>query len=251
MMNRIFRSVMLVGLGFLAPLNANAEITGDQIMKRLDAALTVNSSNIYHSELITEEKGKKPKVLRFQVFIKGNKWRRIDFQSPGDLKGMRILSLDIGQMYTYLPAYKKVRRIASHVKAQGFMGTAFSHDEMAIATYGNVYQAKLTSSDDKQWKVELQRRPGQIFPYPKLEMEIRKDIQLPSLIRYFNDKGTLIKTETRASYVCEHGHCVSRILSIVDHTRNDIKSTIVQRKWNLKANLDDSFFTVRALQRRR
>ena len=29
-------------------------------------------------------------------------------------------------MYVYLPAYNKIRRVASHASNQGFMGTMFS-----------------------------------------------------------------------------------------------------------------------------
>lgn len=34
-------------------------------------------------------------------------------------------------MYVYLPAFGKVRRIASHTKDQGFLGLTFSQDDMA------------------------------------------------------------------------------------------------------------------------
>ena len=45
---------------------------------------------------------------------------------------MKILTRAAQDMYVYLPAFKKVRRLASHVKEQGFMGTAFGHEEMSL-----------------------------------------------------------------------------------------------------------------------
>ena len=63
--------------------------------------------------------------------MKGEK-RLTEFTDPPEMKGMRILILSPTRMYIYLPAYKKVRRVASHVSAQGLLGPAFASDDLAV-----------------------------------------------------------------------------------------------------------------------
>ena len=75
------------------------------------------------------------------------------------------------------------------------MGMTITHDDASIVTYSPVYESKLLEETDTHWKVEATRRPGESFPYPKLEFDILKSHVAPSEIRYFNDKGVKIKTE--------------------------------------------------------
>jgi hypothetical protein len=60
-----------------------------------------------------------------------------------------------------------------------------------------------------------------------------------------------VKTETRLSFKCQGEICTPTVVKMVDHTRNDLESTLKMRAWSPNSGLDDSFFTVRALQRSR
>ncbi|MBW2702144.1 MAG: outer membrane lipoprotein-sorting protein [Deltaproteobacteria bacterium] len=249
------RGIILLFVGcmtcsFGAP--AAQALTGEEIVAKMDKFLTQAKDQYFIYEVVTEEKGKPPRQLKFDVTIKGTKWRRIEYMEPGDLKGMKVLVLDTDTIWTYLPAYRKVRRVASHAKAQGFLGTALSHDEMSTVTYGGIYKGKLEKEDDKNWTVLLERREGSGAPYKELRMVIRKDISSPINVEYINDKGEKVKTETRSSYQCKANNevCSPRIMVYTDHTRNGLKSTLVQRAWKVNQNVPDRFFTVRSLQRR-
>ena len=224
---------------------------GEQILVMVDETMTRARDQYFEYTLATYKRGRDPQVLKFSVHIMGDKKRRIEFMAPGDIKGTRFLVLDVDQMWVYMPAYKKVRRVASHVKAQGFMGSAYSHDEMSIVTFGDIYTAKLLGQDDDEWRLELSRRPGQTYPYPKLEIKIRKDIFQPIEIAYFNDKGMKIKTESRESFECRNDLCNPRLMTMIDHTRGDLKSVMARQKWKPNTGVDDRHFSVRSLQRRR
>lgn len=223
--------------------------SGDAALAQIDEALSTAADQAMEYEMSTKEPGKEERRMAFKVFVKGKEWRRIDFLSPGDVKDMRILVRSVSNMYVYLPAYRKVRRLASHVKEQGFMGTAFSHDEMSLATFSPVYSANLLEESDKHWKLEAIRKEGSDFPYPKLILEARKDLRQPVEIQYFNSEGQKVKTETRLKFSCNGNNCAPGVIEMVDHTRNNLKSVLTMRQWTPNAGLDDSFFSVRALQR--
>jgi outer membrane lipoprotein-sorting protein len=230
---------------------AEKKMTGEEIVKIMDEKLVGAKDQQFEFECTTHEPGKQPVYLKFDVAIKGEEWRRIKFTAPGDVKGMRVLVRSINQMYIYLPAYKRVRRIASHVRNQGFMGTALSHDDMAVVTYGKMMTSKLLSETDSHWKVESIKKPSSDFPYARMEFDIDKKLHLPSEIRYYNEKGVKLKTDIRQDYKCLENVCCPNILKFVDHTRNDMYSELTRKNWRINTGLKDSYFTVRSLQRGR
>ena len=122
---------LLLSLAILAfSPRAHAETPGDKVIKQMDESMTRAKDQHFIHRVVTQEPGKAQRTLVMDVRIKGDEWRRIDFTDPGDIKGMKILILSLDQTYVYLPAFRKVRRVAGHAKEQGFMGTTFSHDEM-------------------------------------------------------------------------------------------------------------------------
>jgi len=41
------------------------------------------------------------------------------------------------ELYIYLPAYNKVRRVASHATKGGFLGTTYSNEDISTITFGD------------------------------------------------------------------------------------------------------------------
>jgi hypothetical protein len=227
------------------------ESPGERILRLMDEGITCVKDQMIEFEAITQAPGKEPFTMRLAVYTKGTKWRRVEFLAPGDLKGTRVLVLSPSQMYVYLPAYRRIRRVASHVKGQGFMGTAYSHNEMSLVTYSDVFKGRLLKETDAQWTVEGLLREGQDFQYGRVEFDVIKKKNLPSEIRYFNKKGFRVKTEIRSEYTFQFDVWNPRISKIVDHTRNDMWTKLVRKKFKPNIGLKDDFFTVRKLQHRR
>jgi len=232
---------------------ARADEKGEEIFKTMDRALTSADDQWFEYDFIIQKPGEADRTLVFQVTIKGTRLRRLHFLSPGDVKGMRFLVLSVTQMYVYLPAYRKVRRVASHVRDQGFMGSAHSQDDMSITVYGEFLAGRFLSEDDQTYTVEGTLREGKQFPYPRMVLTIDKKMYQPVKLLYYDDKGKHIKTETRTDWECiEDGKiCNPAIMKLVDHRRNDVTTILKRRKWKANQNVPDKFFTVRSLQRRR
>jgi len=243
-------SVLGLCLLMLTTTAGGEEPAGEKVLRLMDEAMTQAQDQYFVQEIITQEPGKDTRKMKMRVRIKGKEWRLIEFFEPGDVKGMRILVRSVTQMYVYLPAYRKVRRVASHVRSQGFMGTTLSHDDISIVTYGPLFTAKLLTENDTHWTIQAALREGKNFPYAKLEFDVLKNVKQPSEIRYFNDKGVKVKTEHRSNYDCQGTICNPKKLKMVDHTRNGMWTEINCLEWKVNTGVKDSQFTVRSLQRR-
>ncbi len=228
---------------------------GDKVIAMMDKALTRADDQHFVYKLVTQEPGKKPRVIEMDVRIKGTEKRRTDFLAPGDVKGMKALVLSQKKMYIFLPAYRKVRRMASHVEKQSFMGTTFSQNEFASATYGGLYAGKLIKETDTHWTVRGTPREGADAAYPKLEFDIRKDFHHPSTIRYFNKLGVKVKTEQRTGYTCKPVKggqvCNFSESKMTSHVRNGTWTKFIRKEWEVNTGVKDTYFTVRAIQRGR
>jgi len=62
-------------------------------------------------------------------------WSLVTFHSPADVKGTSLLThaqiLDSDDQWLYLPALKRVKRIASSNRSGPFMGSEFAYEDMA------------------------------------------------------------------------------------------------------------------------
>ncbi|NIM57731.1 MAG: outer membrane lipoprotein-sorting protein, partial [Candidatus Aminicenantes bacterium] len=80
--------------------------------------------------MVLIDKNGKEKDRDAVMLQKGSEKRMIKFLSPADQKGIAFLDLPNDMMYLYLPAFKKVRRIAAHIKNQKFAGTDMTYDDL-------------------------------------------------------------------------------------------------------------------------
>lgn len=248
MSRRFCTFAAVVSLAALFAPGAARAGDGDPVLLKLDDATNRAGDFQASVKAVTVIPGRSPLEMAFRLQVKGPR-RLVDFEAPGDMKGTRVLVLDRTQMYVYLPAYNKVRRVASHVNNQGFMGTMFADADMATSRYAEAYEAKLLNETAEVWNIALTPKPGAEVAYPKLELTVRKSDSLPNEVRYFNAKGEKIKTETRSDYACKGDICIPGTLKMVDHTKGDAHTTLTQTVQGINTGLSEDLFSQRNLQR--
>ena len=247
-------STWLLGLGLMlgaatVPATASADAAGDKALAAVDTATYGKAKTQFlEYEALIKTPDKPDRTLSLNIRMKGE-WRLSEFLTPSDVKGTKVLILSPTQMYVYLPSFGKVRRIASHVTDQGFMGMNFTQDDMSISAYAKMYSATVASDDGKLVKLNLTQKPDSNAPYAKLEITYEKATGLPSVIKYLNDAGTALKTETRSRYTCDAGACAPAELKMVDHTKGGQSTTLTRKSWKVNEQMSDDLFSKRNLDR--
>jgi hypothetical protein len=223
---------------------------GDDLITAMDEIANRATDTFFRFEALTQEPGKAARTMTFSVQNKGQK-RLVEFEAPGDMKGTRVLVLSRQQMYVYLPAYKKVRRVASHVTEQGFMGTTYSDEDMSTTRFGMVYSTTVLAKTEDVTKLELRARDGEKSNYLKLEIDLKNDLGLPSEIRYFNLDGQHIKTEVRDKYDCGQDICTPGEMTMTDLRRAGVWTRLSVTERRVNQGVGDATFSVRNLERGR
>ena len=237
----------LVAAAILAhEIPAWGDAVGAGVLAQMDAAMNKAKTLKLEYEIVNKEApDKAERTLGMKVLIKGQK-RFSEFTAPADMKGTKVLVLSPTQMYVYLPAFGKVRRITSHTQDQGFLGMAFSLDDLATTAYGQSYTAVVDSEDATTWKLVLTPKVGQQTPYAKIAVIVLKNRKLPSELKYFDADGKNVKTETRTGNSCEGDVCTPGELRMIDNVKGTW-TKLVAKSREVNKEISDDVFTQRNL----
>ena len=181
------------------------------------------------------------------------------FQSPADVSGTGFLSWQYDDpskeddRWLYLPAMKKVRRISgSSARKENFMGSDFTYDDMGGKNVDEDEHRLLREEPMAGWAcwvIESLPRESDAS-YSKKITWIRKDALIPVRVEYFDRMGNLLKTLTASEIFQDGSYWTTRRLEMVNHQR-DHRTIITMDEIEYDLDLDESIFTVPALERGR
>ncbi len=181
-----------------------------------------------------------------EVVGEGDK-SRIEFQWPADVKGTRMLTwshkASDDDQWLFLPAVKRVKRIASRNKSGSFMGSEFSYEDLGspeIEKFKHKFLGDVTVNGRPCWRLE--RIPvDPTSGYSKEVTVIDQGMMNPVSIEYYDRKGDLLKTGTFENYAQISGYF--RVQSIRMENHQTKKSSILSWKSReLGVSLDDALF---------
>ena len=231
--------------------NLNAEeltLTASQILEKVDDVINAPKDQDLRIKLILIDKKGKEKIREMSMLQKGSDKRMVKFLSPADQRGIAFLSLPGDIMYLYLPAFKKVRRIASHVKNTKFAGTDFTYEDMEAIRYSEKYIPELLEKEENHFILQLKPREGVKTDYSKLIMWVRMDNFCPTKIEYYNKGDKIYKIMTREKIEKVNGYWISKESEMEDlKAEHKTKMIIVDVKFD--SGLSDDKFTKRYLSR--
>ncbi len=177
------------------------------------------------------------------------------FLSPADVKGTKVLGWEHidrdDDQWLYLPALKRVKRIASRNKSGSFMGSEFSYEDI-----GNQNPGKFTFSGEAK-KVMLdgvECYMGTRIPkdknsgYTKQVTWVDTKDFLIRKIDYYDRKGELLKSATFSDYKKIDGIWRVGKIDMKNH-QNDKETLLVWKEDKIKAGLKSRDFDKRELKK--
>jgi len=220
------------------------------ILAKVDAAMSDAKDQVSTLTMVLEDAEGKTKERQISVQQKGSQLRMMKFVSPAEVKGVSFLTLSDDEMYLYMPEFDKVRRIASHLKNDTFMGTDFSYGDMGSTSFATKYDAKLISKDATQATLELTPKQGQESPYSKLTLVVNLDRYQPTRVEHFDKAGQPWKVMEYAKVEKIAGRWVPRSISMRDlKKKHATRMEMADIKFD--TGLKDSDFSQRMLKRAR
>jgi hypothetical protein len=153
----IIAVLLAIGAG---AASAQQAPNGNEILKNVDETMSAPRDQDVEATLVLVDKDGNRKERTLRMYQKGADTRMARFLTPADQKGISVLSLPDGSIYLYLPAFKKVKRIASSVKNTTFAGTDFTYEDMEARRYADSYTAELVRTEGERH--ERPRAPAHV-----------------------------------------------------------------------------------------
>jgi len=249
------------------PVEAQAQekLSARQIMDRVAENRKLDGSEALMTMEIYNAKGQK-RVRKMAVVSKlyddGKTEKKMSrFLSPPDVKGTGFMTFDYenkdDDMWLFMPALRKTRRIISSEKSKSFMGSEFAYSDINVA-----------NPDDFKYKILKEEKVGKadcwvIQAIPKTD-DIAEEHGYSKQIAWVAKSDFVLR---KGMFYDLDGELLKELIvhkvKLIDpvkkrywgmkmemiNKQNGRRSIITAEKMELSKNVDDEYFTTRYLER--
>jgi len=177
----------------------------------------------------------------------------VRFTAPADVKGTAMLINDYedkaDDMWIYLPALRKTRRIVSSGKGKSFMGSEFSNADMSKPNLDD-FEYKILSAEIYEgkecWKIETICKNEEIEDengYSKRISWIEKGTYLVHKMEFYDLDGELHKVQILSNYKKQPGGKYFAHYMEKKNVQNGRKSVIVIDRFQGISSMPESAFS--------
>ncbi len=246
-----FSLLFLISINLLALSNQNVANKCEAVMDGFQDA----SSNMKMT-LINANNEKRERLMKMIILEKssGNK-SLMTFLSPADVKGTKFLNYEHinkdDDQWLYLPAIKRVKRIASKNKSGSFMGSEFSYEDLSsfnVKKYIFSGNAKEETINGVNYFVGDRIPVSKSSGYTKETSWVDAKTFLIKKVDYYDRKKELLKTAVFDDYKKIKGIWRVGKMTMTNH-ENGKKTILVWENEKIKTGLKDRNFHKRVLKR--
>ena len=260
------KSIICIFLLFL-PIMGNAQntLSAYEIVDRAQETIKVKGVQGVSVMRIIDEKGRE-RVRKIRqvtkLFNDGDTEKRLlRFMAPADVKGTGLLTYDYkvkdDDLWLYMPALRKTRRIVSSEKAKNFMGSEFTYSDMTPPSLDDFNFNHLGEEEINGvlcYKIEWIPVDEDIAEENGFSKRItllgKNDFVVRKAIYYDLDEELhkeLTVHEVKELDTVNHKFGAMH-LEMVNH-QNNRRSVLINEQLEFNPNLKDDYFTIRYLER--
>jgi len=233
-------------------------ITGLKVMQNVYNRPTGPDIRSELTMTLTNSRGS-TRVRTIKQFIKeygADEKKIMFFTAPADVKNTSFMDWSYGDankeddMWIYLPALKKVKRISSENKSDYFMGSDFTYDDLGDRkpeqdNHKIIGEEKVNGRDC--YVVEsVPKDPD--YMYSKTITWVIKDSWVGAKKEFYDEDGELLKTLTINKIEKIDGYWVILDM-LMDNVQKDHKTSMVLKNVVIGKGIKDSYFTERQMKK--
>ena len=264
-MLRLSQCFLVISSVLAVVFPASAQEDGKQIMRKSQDAMTLAGSESIARLVISDGKGNQ-RMRKFTSASKTDASQSVTktimrFLEPADVQGTSILTYDYEKknddMWLYMPALRKIRRIVSGEKAKNFMGSEFTNaDIMKPALDEYVYKVLGSEPVDAIdcWKLEMIPATKAIadeYGYSKKIAWVAKPDYVMRKTEFFDAEGKLLKVmiTAKVQLLDEKLKKYQPVDIKMENKQNGRSSGFVIERFAFNPNVKDEYFTTDYLEK--
>ncbi len=256
------RIAVMVILGILALTVAKSQ-DPKAIIRESHQVVKIKSFEAVSTLTITDSRGNqriRNNSMASMSLEDGTEKRIIKFNAPAEVKGTGILIFDYpdksDDMWIYLPALRRTRRIVSREKSKSFMGSEFSNADMtapALEDFTYRLLREETVNGNPSFRIESVPKTADLaeeYGYTRSEALIDKNSYLAYRTEYFDGDGDLYKTITNKDFKLldpENNRYMVTHMEAVNHSNLRTSEMVMDQVEAIQTK--ESYFTVAYLEK--
>lgn len=257
----LFISFLLIGTNTLLA----QELTARQIVDKGQKVSKISGIEAVSTMTIVDSKGRERVRQIAQVsklYDNGDTEKRlIRFLAPADVKGTGLLTFDYEEkdddMWLYMPALRKTRRIISTEKAKSFMGSEFSYADITPPSLDDFTFKKLADEEVNGvmcYVVEMIPKNEDIADengFSKRIAYFSRDNFVIRKAQYYDFDGELLKEliVKEVKEIDPENHKFRPMHMVMTNVQNGRKSILKVDEIQQRDDIKDDYFTTRYLER--
>jgi len=175
------------------------------------------------------------------------------FLEPADVRGTTLLVFDYenkdDDLWIYMPALRKTRRVVSSEKGKNFMGSEFTNADMSKPNLDE-FNYKLVGEETIEgklcWKIESTCKTEiqeEHYGFSKRITFIEKGNYLAYKIEYYDLSGELLRVESINNYKKQSNGSYFAFNMEMKNVQTNRRSVMTIDKFQLGSNLTEAQFT--------
>lgn len=244
---------------------SQGKLSARQIMEKVADNRQVPGSEAVMTMVIYNAKGEKRVrkiAMATKLYDDGKTEKKLSrFLSPADVKGTGLLTFDYevkdDDIWLFMPALRKTRRIVSSEKSKNFMGSEFAYVDMNIPNLDD-YKYKIIKEEKAGgvdcWVVQSIPKTEDIADENGYSKQIvwigKKDFTVRKGV-YYDLDGEILKQMTATNIkVIDPAKKHYRPMKMeMVNKQNNRRTTMTFDKIEVSAKVNDEYFTTRYLER--
>lgn len=219
----------------------------------LDAADDVQRGSRSHATVSMHVKtASYERGMKMESWAEGADKTLIRILEPAKDAGVATLKVD-DNIWNYLPKVDRTLKIPAGMMGGSWMGSHFTNDDLVKESrmaedYTGTITGRPGQAGATSWVIELVPKPDAPVVWGKVEIHIGAD-RVPSLARYYDEKGVLVRTLTWEDVRVVAGRKVPMRMVLTPADKPGEYTRITYESLDFDAQLPEGTFTLQALKR--
>jgi len=247
------RFVTIVALCLGVATTAQAQTDPLEVINRVQDLYRGDSSRaVATMEVVTENWSRE---ITIEIWSLGEDHSLIRIQAPAKEAGTATLMAD-DDIWNYLPKVDRTIKVPASMMGGSWMGSHFTNDDLVQESrLTDEYDVELTFEGERGgvsvWEVTLTPKPEAAVVWGRIEYTVRQADFNPVRVSYYDEDGDLARSMEWSEFENFGGRVMPRLMDMRPADKPNERTTMRYDELEFDVDIDESFFSLRTLQRRR
>ncbi|TCS41407.1 outer membrane lipoprotein-sorting protein [Reinekea marinisedimentorum] len=223
-------------------------IDGVQLLEKIDNLY--QQENAHASMTMEIETKDFSRSVSLDSWAIGLDYSLVKVTAPKKEQGIATLKRE-NEMWNYLPKINKVIKVPPSMMMGSWMGSDFTNDDlMREGSWVDEFDVTLSETGNL-YQLDLLAKENTVTVWGRMQILVEKHSLLPVRQIYFDEDGTAMREMTFSEVKTFDGVTLPTVLELVPLNKEGNKTRVVYESMAFDIDLDEDFFSLQNLKKRR